>query len=97
MTKEKKPKDNEQACEDTMEKQECSKEDEDLIKDEKENTSQEKAEDASEFAEDNIQYLRLMADFQNYKKRTEKEKGDIYAFANEKLVSELLDVIDNFE
>ena len=38
-----------------------------------------------------------MADFQNYKKRVEKEKSDIYAFANEKIVLELLDVIDNFE
>ena len=45
----------------------------------------------------NAKYLRLMADFQNFKRRTEKEKNDIYAFANEKLVSELLNVIDNFE
>lgn len=45
----------------------------------------------------NTKYLRLMADFQNYKRRVEKEKGDIYAYANEKLVSQLLDVIDNFE
>lgn len=27
----------------------------------------------------NTKYMRLMADFQNYKKRVEKEKGDIYA------------------
>lgn len=45
----------------------------------------------------NERYLRLMADFQNFKRRTEKEKGDIYAFANEKIISELLNVIDNFE
>ena len=45
----------------------------------------------------NTRYLRRMADFQNYKRRTEKEKSDIYAFANEKIVSELLNVIDNFE
>jgi len=43
------------------------------------------------------QYLRLMADYQNFKKRTEKEKSDIYAFANEKIARELLEVIDNFE
>lgn len=42
-------------------------------------------------------YLRLMADFQNYKKRSEKEKADIYAYANEKIILELLDVIDNYE
>ncbi|MGN0659133.1 MAG: nucleotide exchange factor GrpE [Emergencia sp.] len=45
----------------------------------------------------NTKYLRLMADFQNYKRRTEKEKSDIYAYANEKLVTQLLDVIDSFE
>ena len=42
-------------------------------------------------------YMRLMADFQNFKRRTEKEKGDIYSFANEKIVTELLTVLDNFE
>ncbi len=52
---------------------------------------------SKEEEEINIRYLRLAADFQNYRKRVEKEKGDIYAYANEKLVVELLDVIDNFE
>ncbi|MBQ2868199.1 MAG: nucleotide exchange factor GrpE [Firmicutes bacterium] len=42
-------------------------------------------------------YLRLAADFQNFKRRTEKEKSDIYAYANEKFALDLLDVIDNFE
>ena len=45
----------------------------------------------------NVKYLRLAADFQNFRKRVEKEKSDIYAYANEKIVVELLDVIDNFE
>ena len=46
----------------------------------------------------NDKYTRLMADFQNFRKRrTEKEKADVYAFANEKLVTELLQVLDNFE
>ena len=42
-------------------------------------------------------YLRLMAEFQNYKKRVAKEKTDIHAYANEKIVTELLEVLDNFE
>ncbi len=42
-------------------------------------------------------YMRLAADFQNYKRRVEKEKTDIYAYANEQLVTQLLDVMDNFE
>ena len=45
----------------------------------------------------NTKYLRLAADFQNFRRRSEKEKSDIYAYANEKIVVELLDVIDNFE
>lgn len=44
-----------------------------------------------------IKHLRLAADFQNFKRRSEKEKSDIYAYANEKIIVELLDVIDNFE
>ena len=55
------------------------------------------AENAHEEEALNVKYMRLMADFQNFKRRTEKEKSDIYAFANEKIVKELLDVIDNFE
>ena len=45
----------------------------------------------------NAKYMRLMADFQNYRRRTEKEKSDIYAYANEKIVTQLLEVLDNFE
>ena len=45
----------------------------------------------------NTKYLRLLADFQNYKRRSEKEKSDIYAYANEKLLAELIGVLDNFE
>ncbi len=43
------------------------------------------------------QFYRLAADFQNYKKRVDKEKKDIYAYANEKIMLELLSVLDNFE
>jgi len=42
-------------------------------------------------------YFRISADFQNYKKRIEKEKSDIYNFANEKLIVELIPIVDNLE
>jgi molecular chaperone GrpE len=45
----------------------------------------------------NAKYMRLAADFQNYKRRVEKEKSDVYAYANEKIAVDLLGVIDNFE
>lgn len=45
----------------------------------------------------NDKYLRLLADYQNMKRRVEQEKADIYAYGNEKIVKDMLDVIDNFE
>jgi len=42
-------------------------------------------------------YLRLYAEFENYKKVANKEKEEIINYANEKLIGELLPVIDNFE
>ena len=58
-----------------------------------------KAEEDAKKAEEaeSERYMRLMAEFQNYKKRVAKEKTDIHAYANEKIVSELLPVLDNFE
>ena len=41
--------------------------------------------------------LRLQADFDNYRKRMDREKKDWIAFASEKLVLELLPVLDHFE
>lgn len=62
-----------------------------------ENIEEEAVEKTEDVEDVNGKYLRLMADFQNYRRRTEKEKADIYAYANEKLVGDLLDVIDNFD
>ncbi|EHQ91722.1 nucleotide exchange factor GrpE [Desulfosporosinus youngiae] len=41
--------------------------------------------------------LRLQAEFDNYRKRTQKEKAEIIKHASERLVAELLPVLDNFE
>lgn len=64
-----------------------------------EEAQEEKKSEEKEAAEEDsdTRYLRLMADFQNYKKRVEKEKTDIYSYANEKLITEMLDIVDNFE
>ena len=40
---------------------------------------------------------RLQAEFENFRKRTEKEKAESKANANANLISELLTVLDNFE
>lgn len=65
---------------------------------EAENTEEKSEEKTEEKADDgNEKYVRLMAEFQNYKKRVAKEKNDIREYATEKLVMELLPVLDNFE
>lgn len=42
-------------------------------------------------------YVRLVAEFDNFKKRTVKEKADIYSAAKADVVEKLLPVIDNLE
>ncbi|MBU6942335.1 nucleotide exchange factor GrpE [Candidatus Karelsulcia muelleri] len=44
----------------------------------------------------NRKYLRLFADFENFKKRIKKEKLDIINNANETLLLDLLSVLDDF-
>lgn len=43
------------------------------------------------------QLVRMMAEFENYKKRTQKEFSQVIQQANEKLITELLPVIDDME
>jgi len=42
-------------------------------------------------------YLRLYAEFENYKKRVGKDKEELMKYGNEKLLHELLPVIDHLE
>jgi molecular chaperone GrpE len=49
-------------------------------------------------ADDNYQrFLRAQADFDNYRRRTLKEKEELSKYASAKLISELLPVVDNFQ
>ncbi len=43
------------------------------------------------------QYLRTLADMENLRKRTQREKEDLAKFANENILREILPVIDNLE
>ncbi|OQX79189.1 MAG: nucleotide exchange factor GrpE [Bacteroidetes bacterium 4484_249] len=57
----------------------------------KEKELQEKADEL------NDKYLRLYSEFDNYRKRTIKEKLDLNRTASEGVISELLPVLDDFE
>lgn len=50
-----------------------------------------------ELADTKDQLLRVTAEYANFRKRSEKEKSESFAFATAKTVSEILGVIDNLE
>jgi molecular chaperone GrpE len=50
-----------------------------------------------ELAELRDKYLRLAADFDNFRKRTAKERADLLKFASENLARQLLEVVDDLE
>ena len=50
-----------------------------------------------ELAELKDKYLRLIAEFENYKKRTTKEKEDFAKYAKENLITAILPILDDFE
>ena len=41
-------------------------------------------------------YLRLFAEFENYKKRTSKERIELYKTAGQEVISSLLPILDDF-
>ncbi len=53
--------------------------------------------EAAKSAEYQDKILRLQADFDNFRKRLEREKQEFVRFANEGLISDLLNVVDDLE
>ena len=60
-----------------------------------ERVEQEERQEEQEVADDRL--LRLAAEFDNYKKRAVRERQEYVALANERLVKELLPVLDDLE
>ena len=50
-----------------------------------------------ELSELKDKYVRLYADFENYKKRVMREKEELLKYGNESLMSELITVVDHLE
>ena len=65
-------------------------------------TTEEAAEAAESNGEDELsklknQYIRLMADFDNYRKRQSREREEYVKRSNERLLADILPVLDNLE
>ncbi|MBM3243484.1 MAG: nucleotide exchange factor GrpE [Candidatus Omnitrophica bacterium] len=76
-------------------KENTKKEDKEIIL--KESEYLKLKEDAGRSAEFADKILRLQADFENTRKRIEREKQDFVKFANEGIILELLNILDDLE
>jgi molecular chaperone GrpE len=47
--------------------------------------------------ESHDRFLRVMAEFENYKKRMEREMNDYRKYANESIIKDILPIVDNLE
>lgn len=47
--------------------------------------------------EEKDKFIRLFAEFENYKKRTQKERFELFKTAHQNLILDLLPVLDDFE
>lgn len=61
------------------------------------NCSEEKENLHQKIQEMNEKYLRIFSEFDNYRKRTIKEKNELISYASSQLIIELLPVLDDFE
>ena len=50
-----------------------------------------------QLAEKNEQFLRLAADYENYRKRMARQMEEVARSANDRILNDLFDVVDNFE
>ena len=81
--------------EETAEKETSEKEETPLTEEEKLAQELEKANETIEEQKD--KYLRLSAEFDNYRKRTMKEKAELILNGGEKCINSILPVVDDFE
>jgi len=84
-----------------MSKKKDSKEEKDL---EDKDIQQEEVQEISieeqlqkEVAQEKDKFLRLFAEFENYKKRTARERIELFRTANEDLMTVLLPILDDFD
>lgn len=82
-----------------LENQEIENENVDLNAETVENEVEESEVDIlkHELGKERDNFLRLFAEFENYKKRTSKERLELFSTANKELMTALLPILDDFE
>jgi len=69
----------------------------DITADEREEVQNDKEDLKQLLAESNDKFVRLYADFENYKKISDRNKEELLKYANEEIISDILTVIDHLE
>lgn len=93
--------------EETKKKEQSSVEEQEVVEEETDKNVESEAEEAKEKDEVEIlkeqldnqkeKYLRLSAEFKNYKNRVEREKKDLIKYAHGEVIKDVLPIIDNFD
>lgn len=79
------------------EEQKQGGETDDNLSDNSEETQSESEQLQQKYDDLNDSYLRLHAEFDNYRKRTIKEKADIIRSGGERVLSDIIPLVDDFE
>jgi molecular chaperone GrpE len=82
---------------DSLDPGEASAEPEEELEPEEKSMEEQLLEAMNESAELRDQILRVAAEFENYKKRMERERSSMLKYAGENIFRELLPVVDNLE
>jgi molecular chaperone GrpE len=78
---------------DSLDEEICEEKEDDFIK-----KMEARIEELEKEVEANYdRFIRVTADFENYKKRTVRELSDLRKFANENILKDMLSVVDNLE
>ncbi|SFK76639.1 molecular chaperone GrpE [Lachnospiraceae bacterium KH1T2] len=89
-------KDTETQTEETKETQEAEKQAEETAEEQTEENAEQQEETAAQ-EENDDRYIRLMAEFENFRKRTDKEKQQMFEVGAKSVIEKILPVVDNFE
>lgn len=85
---------NEKNSEDTV-TEDIAEPEQEQVQDDKKDSKESKLQE--EYDKLNQQYIRLAADFDNYRKRQEQERENLIKFGTESALKNMLEVLDNFE
>ena len=97
MSKEKKDKNNKEEAAEKVKEETAEEIKEEVTKENKEETAAPEEDKDRKLSEANDKYLRLLAEYDNFRKRSRQEKENLYADIKADTLTKFLPVYDNLE